>query len=44
MLINDRDGGVTDERGFAGEDFVEDAAQRIDIGAGVDGLTAGLLG
>ena len=44
MLVGHRDRRVTDERRLAGEDFVEHAAQRVDIGAGVDRLAAGLLG
>ena len=44
MLVGDRDRRVTAERWFTGEDFVENTAQRIDIGASVDGFTASLLG
>ena len=43
MLISHRDGRVTGERRFTREDFVEHAAQRVDVGAGVDLLSAGLL-
>ena len=44
MLVGDRDGRVSGERWLAGEDFVENAAQRIDVGSGVDGIAAGLFG
>ena len=44
VLVGHRDRRVTDERRLAGEDFVQHAAQRVDVGAGVDGLAAGLLG
>ena len=44
MLVGHRDGRVSGERWFAGEHFVENAAQRIDVGSGVDGIVAGLFG
>ena len=44
MLVGDRHRRVADERRFAREHFVEHAAQRVDVGAGVDGVAAGLLG
>ncbi len=44
VLVGHRDRRVTDERWFAGEHFVEHAAQRVDVGTGVDGVASGLLG
>ena len=44
MLVRHGDGGVADERRFAGEHFVEYATQRVDVGASVDPFAAGLFG
>src|SRR5215467_3627119 len=43
VLVGDRDRRVPQERGPAGEQFVEQAAGRVQVAAGVDPLTAGLL-
>ena len=44
VLVGHRDRAVADERRPAGEQLVEQAAGGVDVGAGVDGLAAGLLG
>ena len=44
VLVGDRDGAVPDERRSAGQQLVEQAAGRVDVGPRVDGLAAGLLG
>ena len=43
MLIRNRKGGFALKRRMASERLIEHAAQRIDIGAGIRVLTAGLL-
>ncbi len=44
VLICHCDGRITNERWLAGEHFVQHAAQRVHVGAGVDLLTARLFG
>ena len=44
VLVGHRDGGVAAERRRAGDELVEQAAHRVDVGAGVHALAAGLLG
>ena len=41
MLVGDGDGGVAGEGWGAAEQFVQDAAGGVDVGAGVDGFAAG---
>jgi len=44
VLVGDLHRRVGRERRFAGEQFVQDAAERVHVGARVDGVAAGLLG
>ena len=44
MLIGDRRGALSAERGPTGEQLEEDDAGRVEVGASVDGLAACLLG
>jgi hypothetical protein len=43
MLVGDGDGRLSDERGPPGEQFEEQAAGGVEVGAGIDGLALSLL-
>jgi hypothetical protein len=44
LLVGDHSGVIAGERGRAGEHFVHDAAERVDVGGGADGVAGGLFG